>query len=429
MSHETSIYSQSTLDFFKIMDPEIADVLVNELHRQQNQLEMIASENFTSRSVLAAQGSVLTNKYAEGYPGRRFYNGCEVIDIAEQLAIDRACELFGCSYANVQPHSGTQANQEAFYALLQPGDTILGMRLDCGGHLTHGSPVNFSGKWFQAYGYGVDEESYLIDMKEVEKLAKQHRPKLIIAGGSAYPRHIDFAEFRRIADEVGAYLLVDMAHFAGLVAGKAFPSPLPHAHVVTTTTHKTLRGPRGGMILSNDPEIGKKLNSAVFPGMQGGPLMHAIAGKAVAFKEALQPEFQTYARQVVKNAQTLAQELANLDMKILSGGTDSHLLLVDLRPHHLNGSDAANALERAGITCNKNSICNDPLPPSKTSGLRFGSPALTTRGMKEPEFRWIAEAIVRVLLALSQEDSQAIEKQVRREVLDLCEAFPIYSDF
>jgi glycine hydroxymethyltransferase len=303
------------------------------------------------------------------------------------------------------------------------------MKLDCGGHLTHGSKVNFSGKWFHAYGYGVIEESYLIDMSEVEKLAKQHRPKLIITGGSAYPRYIDFAEFRRIADDVGAYLLIDMAHFAGLVAGKAFPSPFPHAHVVTTTTHKTLRGPRGGMILANDLEIGKKLNSSVFPGMQGGPLMHAIAGKAVAFKEALQPEFQTYARQVVKNAQVFAQELMNHEMKVLSGGTDSHLVVVDLRPQNLNGFDTANALERAGITCNKNSICNDPLPPTKTSGLRFGSPALTTRGMKEPEFKWIAEAIVRVLLALLGEDSPTIEKQVRRDVIDLCKAFPIYADF
>lgn len=429
MSHKTSIYSQSTLDVLKIVDPEIADVLENELVRQQNQLELIASENYASRSVLAAQGSVLTNKYAEGYPGHRFYNGCEVVDIAEQLAIDRACELFDCSFANVQPHSGTQANQEVFYALLQPGDTILGMKLDCGGHLTHGSKVNFSGKWFQAIGYGVNEETYTIDMNEVEKLAKEHRPKLIIAGGSAYPRQIDFAEFRRIADDVGAYFLVDMAHFAGLVAGNAFPSPIPHAHVVTTTTHKTLRGPRGGMILANDPEIGKKLNSSVFPGMQGGPLMHAIAGKAVAFKEALQPDFQVYARQVVVNAKIFAQELMNHEMKVVSGGTDSHLVLVDLRPYNLNGYDAANSLERAGITCNKNAICNDPLPPAKTSGLRFGSPALTTRGMKEPEFRWIAEAIVRVLLALSGEDSQTIERQVRREVSDLCDAFPVYKDF
>jgi glycine hydroxymethyltransferase len=423
-----SIYNEETIDILKIVDPEIADVLTNELARQQHQLEMIASENFTSRSVLAAQGSVLTNKYAEGYPGRRFYNGCEIVDIAEQLAIDRACELFGCRYANVQPHSGTQANQEVFFALIQPGDTILGLRLDCGGHLTHGSKVNFSGKWFNAVGYGLIEDTYEIDMAEVERLAKEHRPKLIITGGSAYPREIDFAAFRRIADEVGAYLLVDMAHFAGLVAGKAFPSPIPHAHVVTTTTHKTLRGPRGGMILSNDEEIARKLNSSVFPGMQGGPLMHVIAGKAVAFKEALQPDFQTYAHQVIKNAKVFGQELMNEDMNVLSGGTDCHLVLLDLRSRNLNGFDAANSLERAGITCNKNSICNDPLPPSKTSGLRFGSPALTTRGMKEAEFKWIAEAVVRVLVAQEQAKSEFVEREVRREVIALCNAFPIYAD-
>lgn len=429
MQHQASIYSTSTLEWLDNLDQEISKILEDELTRQQNQLEMIASENFTSRAVLAAQGSVLTNKYAEGYPGRRYYNGCEVVDRAEQLAIDRACQLFECAYANVQPHSGSQANQEVFYALMQPGDTYLGMRLDCGGHLTHGAKVNFSGHWFNALGYGVHPETYLIDMDEVAELARKHRPKLIIAGGSAYPRQIDFAAFRRIADEVGAYFMVDMAHFAGLVAGKVFPSPLPHAHVVTTTTHKTLRGPRGGMILSNQEEMIKKLNSAVFPGMQGGPLMHAIAGKAVSFKEALQPSFQEYSRQVIKNAQTLSDTLIQNGLHILSGGTDSHLILIDIGRYGLNGHDASNALERAGITCNKNSICNDPLPPTKTSGLRLGSPALTTRGMKENEFKWIAQAIVKVLNALVQGASETIEQEVRQEVRSLCNAFPLYQDF
>jgi glycine hydroxymethyltransferase len=428
MGGSSTIYAQSTLDFLNAVDPESADILSRELDRQQHQLEMIASENFVSRAVLVAQGSVLTNKYAEGYPKHRYYNGCEIVDRAEQLAIDRACQLFSCRYANVQPHSGSQANQEAFFALLSPGDVILGMRLDCGGHLTHGSKVNFSGKWFQAYGYGVDPETYLIDMDEVRDLAKQHHPKMIIAGGSAYPRKIDFAAFRQIADEVGAYFLVDMAHFAGLVAGGAFPSPLPHAHLVTTTTHKTLRGPRGGMIVSDHPDLSKKLNAAVFPGLQGGPLMHAIAAKAVAFQEALRPEFKAYAQQVITNAQVLADALSARGLRILSGGTDSHLLLVDVGSYGLSGHDAANALERAGITCNKNSICNDPLPPVQTSGLRFGSPALTTRGMKEKEFRWIAGAIAEVLEALLKGDSLSIEQDVRRQVTELCHAFPLYPE-
>lgn len=426
---KTSLYSQETQDFLKKVDSEIATVLEQELNRQQYQLEMIASENFTSRAVLAAQGSVLTNKYAEGYPGRRYYNGCEVVDIAEQLAIERACQLFDCSYANVQPHAGAQANLEVFMALLQPGDAFLGMRLDSGGHLTHGAKVNFSGKWFTAYGYGLREGDHRIDMDEVAELAQRHRPKLIIAGGSAYPREIDFEAFRKIADSIGAYFMVDMAHFAGLVAGKHFPNPLPHAHVVTTTTHKTLRGPRGGMILSNVEELGKKLNSAVFPGMQGGPLMHVIAGKAVAFKEALQPDFQGYARQIIQNARVLGEVLKEGGLQLVTGGTDCHLILVDLRPFGLTGEDAANALERAGITCNKNSVYRDPLPPQQTSGLRLGSPALTTRGMKEPEFTWIGKTILKVLESLRQGNNDALESQVRQEVRDLCQAFPLYNDF
>lgn len=425
----SSIYSDSTLAFLEETDPMIADVLVNELERQQNQLEMIASENFTSRAVLAAQGSVLTNKYAEGYPGRRYYNGCEIVDLAEEMAIDRACRLFECTYANVQPHSGAQANQEVFFALLQPGDTILGMRLDCGGHLTHGAKVNFSGKWFNAIGYAIDPKTEYIDLAEVEALAVEHKPKLIIAGGSAYSRTIDFAAFRKIADKVGAYLMVDMAHFAGLVAGKAFPSPLPHAHVVTTTTHKTLRGPRGGMILSSDEVVSKKLNGAVFPGIQGGPLMHAIAGKAVAFKEALKPEFQSYAKQVVSNAQVLGETLVAEGLRLATGGTDCHLILVDLTAYGISGADSANLLEAAGITCNKNSIANDPLPPIQTSGIRLGSPALTTRGMKEPEFIWIGKSIAKVLKALSRGDTEQTVRQVREEVTALCKRFPLYQDF
>lgn len=407
-------------------DPAIQSILEEELVRQQNQLEMIASENFTSQAVLAAQGSVLTNKYAEGYPGKRYYNGCEVVDKAETLAIERVCQLFGCSYANVQPHSGSQANQEVFLALLSPGDVILGMDLNAGGHLTHGAKVNMSGKWFKAYGYGLDSQTHLINYEEVEAMALEHKPKLIIAGGSAYPRTIDFARFRTIADKVGAYLMVDMAHFAGLVAGGVFPSPFPHAHVVTSTTHKTLRGPRGGLILAQDEEMGKKLNSAVFPGAQGGPLMHVIAGKAVAFYEALQKDFKVYAAQVIKNAQALGEGLMAEGLSLVTHGTDCHLLLVDLRSYGINGADASNALERAGITINKNSIPHDPMPPTKTSGMRLGTPALTTRGMGEKEMTNIAQMIARVLRAAADGDSTLLEKQVRQEVLELCKAFPLY---
>ena len=424
-----SIYSKRTVEFLSGVDAEISNVLERELSRQQNQLEMIASENFTSRAVMAVQGSVLTNKYAEGYPGRRYYNGCEIVDLAETLAIERACQLFDCCYANVQPHAGAQANQEVFMALLNPGDTILGMSLDSGGHLTHGSKVNFSGKWFNAIGYGIRAEDNLIDMAEVERLAHQHKPKLIIAGGSAYPRAINFAAFRAIADAVGAYFMVDMAHFAGLIAGKQMQSPLPYADVVTTTTHKTLRGPRGGMILSNREDLAKKFNSAVFPGSQGGPLMHAVAAKAVSFKEALQPEFQAYAKQVILNAQVLSDTLIRGGLDIVTGGTDCHLILLDLRSVALNGRDASNALERAGITCNKNSVYNDPRPPVETSGLRLGSPALTTRGMKEQEFVWIGNAILKVLDSAIAGESEAAETEVRQGVKELCNAFPLYQNF
>lgn len=429
MTQTASLYSDATLKSLHTTDPEIARVLDQELARQQNQLEMIASENFTSRAVLAAQGSVLTNKYAEGYPGRRYYNGCEVVDIAETLAIERACQLFDCCYANVQPHSGSQANIEVFMALIKPGDTFLGMNLDSGGHLTHGSSVNFSGKWFNAIGYGLNEDDQCIDMDQVAALAEQHKPKLIIAGGSAYPRTIDFAAFRKIADKVGAYFWVDMAHFAGLVAGKQLENPLKQAHVVTTTTHKTLRGPRGGMILSDHPDLSKKLNSAVFPGSQGGPLMHAIAGKAIAFKEALQPAFQDYSKRVIDNAQTLAKTLRKGGLEIVSGGTDCHLVLVDLRPFNINGRDAANALERAGLTCNKNSVYNDPRPPQETSGLRLGSPALTTRGMGKSEFIWIGDMILDVLRCVREGDSSDAETLARADVTKLCDRFPLYDDF
>jgi glycine hydroxymethyltransferase len=411
------------------IDPEVAGAIDKELGRQRNQIELIASENIVSRAVLEAQGSVLTNKYAEGYPGRRYYGGCEFVDIAEQLAIDRAKRLFGCAFANVQPHSGSQANQAVMLALLQPGDTIMGMSLAAGGHLTHGAAPNLSGKWFRAIQYGVRREDARIDYDEVERLAKVERPKLIIAGGSAYPRVIDFARFRRIADEVGAYLMVDMAHFAGLVAGGAHPSPLPHAHVVTTTTHKTLRGPRGGMILSNDEAIGKKINSAIFPGLQGGPLMHVVAAKAVMLGEALRPEFKLYAHAVVDNARTLAATLVERGLAIVSGGTDTHLLLVDLRPKKLTGKAAEAALERAGITCNKNGIPFDPEKPTVTSGVRLGSPAGTTRGFGQVEFRQIGELIADVLDGLQAhgENNGAAETAVRRKVEALCTAFPVYS--
>lgn len=411
-------------------DRELLGSIEKELHRQQTQIELIASENIVSRAVLEAQGSVLTNKYAEGYPGRRYYGGCEFVDVAETLAIERAKALFDCAFANVQPHCGASANQAVFLALLKPGDTILGMSLDAGGHLTHGAKPNLSGKWFNAVGYGVTKEEGRIDYDQVEALAKEHKPALIIAGGSAYPREIDFPRFRAIADSVGALFLVDMAHFAGLVAGGVYPSPLPHADVVTTTTHKTLRGPRGGMILSRDEEIGKKINSAVFPGLQGGPLMHVIAAKAVAFGEALRPEFKAYSKAVVDNARALAEVLKNRGLDIVSGGTDSHLMLVDLRPKGLTGRDTERALERAGITCNKNGVPFDPQKPMITSGVRLGTPAGTTRGFGVGEFRLVGELIGDVLdgLARNPEGDGQIEAQVRAKVEELCKRFPIYPD-
>jgi glycine hydroxymethyltransferase len=398
------------------------------LHRQQSQIELIASENIVSRAVLEAQGSVLTNKYAEGYPGRRYYGGCEFVDVAERLAIERAKRLFDCGFANVQPHSGAQANQGVFLALLSPGDVILGLSLAAGGHLTHGAPPNLSGKWFKATHYGVRAEDGRIDFDEVERQAETHRPKLIICGGSAYPRIIDFARFRAIADKVGAYLMVDMAHFAGLVAGGVHPNPIPHAQVVTTTTHKTLRGPRGGMILTNDEMTAKKIDSAMFPGLQGGPLMHVIAAKAVAFGEALQPSFPRYAQAVVDNAKVLAETLVAEGLAIVSGGTDTHLMLVDLRPLDLTGRDAEKALERAGMTCNKNGIPFDPRPPTVTSGIRLGSPAATTRGFGVAEFRQIGQWIGEVLrgLARHSNDNEATETRVRQAVTALCERFPVY---
>ncbi len=409
-------------------DPEIFAAIGKELARQQDQIELIASENIVSKAVLEAQGSVLTNKYAEGYPGKRYYGGCEFVDIAEDLAIGRAKKLFDCAYANVQPNSGSQANQAVFLALLQPGDTFLGLSLASGGHLTHGAPPNLSGKWFKAVQYGVRLQDAQIDFDEVERLAKEHRPKLIITGGSAYPRFIDFARFRAIADSVGAYFMVDMAHFAGLVAGGVHPSPLPHAHVVTTTTHKTLRGPRGGMILSNDADIGKKINSAIFPGLQGGPLMHVIAAKAVAFGEALRPEFKLYAKAVKDNAAVMADTLGRRGLDIVSGGTDTHLMLVDLRPKKLTGKAAEASLERAGITCNKNGIPFDPEKPTITSGVRLGSPAATTRGFGAEEFRQVGNLIGDVLdgLAVSPDDNGTTERKVRAQVSELCKRFPIY---
>ena len=410
-------------------DPDIAAAIGRELKRQQDQIELIASENIVSRAVLEAQGSVLTNKYAEGYPGRRYYGGCEFVDQVEQLAIDRAKKLFNCSFANVQAHSGSQANQAVFLALLQPGDVYMGMSLAAGGHLTHGSPVNLSGKWFRPIHYGVRRDDARIDMDEVERLAQEQQPKLIIAGGSAYPRVIDFARFRKIADSVGAYLMVDMAHFAGLVAGGAHPSPLPHAHVVTTTTHKTLRGPRGGMILTNEEEIGRKINSAIFPGLQGGPLMHVIAAKAAMLGECQRPEFRTYARAVVDNARILAATLSERQLAIVSGGTDTHLMLVDLRPKKLTGRAAEIALERAGITCNKNGIPFDPEKPAVTSGIRLGSPAGTTRGFGQAEFRLVGEFIVEVLdglVANGDAGNGAVEAAVKKRVQALCARFPVY---
>jgi glycine hydroxymethyltransferase len=411
-------------------DPELADAIGAELRRQQDGIELIASENIVSAAVLEAQGSVLTNKYAEGYPGRRYYGGCEFVDVAERLAIDRAKQLFGCAFANVQPHSGAQANQAALLALLQPGETILGMSLAAGGHLTHGAAPNLSGKWFRAVQYGVRREDGLLDYDELERLARAEKPKLIIAGGSAYPRTIDFARIRRVADEVGAWFMVDMAHFAGLVAAGLFPSPLPHAHVVTTTTHKTLRGPRGGMVLSNDQELGRKINSAVFPGLQGGPLMHVIAGKAVAFAEALRPEFPAYQAAMISNARVLAETLAERGLAIVTGGTDCHLLLVDLRPKRVTGKAAEASLERALITANKNAVPFDPEKPAITSGIRLGSPAATTRGLGTAEFREIGLMIDQVIegLAGSNDGSnESAERAVAARVRALCGRFPIYA--
>jgi glycine hydroxymethyltransferase len=410
-------------------DPEVAEAIRLELGRQRDEIELIASENIVSRAVLEAQGSVLTNKYAEGLPGKRYYGGCQFVDVAETLAIERVTKLFGCGFANVQPHSGASANAAAFMALMTPGDTFMGLNLAAGGHLTHGSPVNMSGKWFKPVPYGVRRDDQRIDMEEVAKLAREHKPKVIVTGGSAYPRIIDFRAFREIADEVGAKLMVDMAHFAGLVAGGAHPSPFQHAHVVTTTTHKTLRGPRGGVILTDDEALAKKINSAVFPGLQGGPLMHVVAAKAVAFGEALRPAFRVYARNVIENAKALAETLKSRGFDIVSGGTDTHLMLVDLRPKHLTGKVAEAALGRAHITCNKNGIPFDPEKPTVTSGIRLGTPACTTRGFGIAEFRQVGELIAEVLDVLSQkgaEEDSLVEAAVREKVKRLIDRFPIY---
>ena len=424
-AQSASMFSRSLAD----TDPELANAVGKELRRQQTEIELIASENIVSQAVLEAVGSVLTNKYAEGYPGKRYYGGCQYVDIAENLAIDRAKRLFGCDFANVQPSSGSQANQAAFMAMLQPGDTFLGLNLASGGHLTHGSPVNQSGKWFKAVSYNVRRQDHRIDFDDVAALARQHKPKVIVAGGSAYPRQIDFARFRQIADEVGALLMVDMAHFAGLVAGGAHPSPFPHAHVVTTTTHKTLRGPRGGMVLTNDEALAKKINSAVFPGMQGGPLMHVVAGKAVAFHEALQPAFKTYANCVVENAEALGEVLSKGGCDLVSGGTDTHLQLVDLRPKGLTGKAAEAALGRAHLTCNKNGVPFDTASPMVTSGIRLGSPAGTTRGFGVAEFRDIGRMINEVLDGLAKNGEAGngkVEAKVKEEAMALCARFPIY---
>ena len=409
-------------------DPALLESINKEMGRQRSHIELIASENIVSRAVMEAQGSIMTNKYAEGYPGRRYYGGCEYVDIAESLAIERAKKLFSCAYANVQPHSGAQANGAVMLALIKPGDTILGMSLDAGGHLTHGAPPSQSGKWFNAIQYGVRRDNNLIDFEQIEGLAKEHKPKMLIAGGSAYPREIDFKRMREIADSVGAYLLVDMAHISGLVAAGEHPSPLEHAHVVTTTTHKTLRGPRGGMILCNDPALGKKFNSAIFPGLQGGPLMHVIAAKAVAFGEALKPEFKSYTIQVKANARALAKKLNEGGCDIVSGGTDTHLVLVDLRPKGLTGRDADNSLGRANITCNKNGVPFDPEKPMVTSGVRLGTPAGTSRGFGTDEFKQVGDFILEILdgLKKNKEDNSVVEASVRAKVVALCEKFPIY---
>ncbi len=422
---DTGFFTKSLAD----SDPDLFQSITDELGRQRDEIELIASENIVSRAVMEAQGSVMTNKYAEGYPGRRYYGGCQFVDVAENLAIERACKLFDCGFANVQPNSGSQANQGVFTALLQPGDTILGMSLDAGGHLTHGAAPNQSGKWFNAIQYGVRKQDNMLDYDQVQELANEHKPKLIIAGGSAIPRQIDFAKMREIADSVGAYLHVDMAHFAGLVAAGEHPSPFPHAHVATTTTHKTLRGPRGGMILTNDEALAKKFNSAIFPGIQGGPLMHVIAAKAVAFGEALRPEFKTYQQNVIRNAQALSDQLIKGGLDTVTHGTDTHVVLVDLRPKGVKGNATEKALGRAHITCNKNGVPFDPEKPTITSGIRLGSPAGTTRGFMEAEFRQIADWIIEVVdgLAANGEDgNSAVEDKVRAEVAELCARFPIY---
>ncbi len=433
-SRDAAAVSVDTDTFFKAplaeADPEIAEAIGLELERQHEEIELIASENIVSRAVLEAQGSVLTNKYAEGYPGRRYYGGCQFVDIAEKLAIERSTKLFGCAFANVQPHSGAQANQAAFMAMMQPGDTFMGLNLAAGGHLTHGSPVNLSGKWFHVVPYGVRRQDHRIDFDEVERLAQQHKPKVIVTGGSAYPRIIDFRRFREIADRVGALVMVDMAHFAGLVAGGVHPSPFPHAHVATSTTHKTLRGPRGGFVLTNDEELARKINSAVFPGSQGGPLMHVVAAKAVAFGEALRPSFRSYAKAVVENARALAEILKSRGLDIVSGGTDTHLMLVDLRPKRLTGKVAEAALGRAQITCNKNGIPFDPEKPTVTSGIRLGTPAGTTRGFGVAEFQQIGEMIAEVLDAVAHSgagEDVAAEAAVREKAKRLVARFPIYN--
>ena len=432
MSSESKYLNNQYQDFFEMglkqSDPEIYKAINDELIRQQNHIELIASENIVSQAVLEAQGSVLTNKYAEGYPGKRYYNGCEHVDVAEDLAINRLKELFNCKFANAQPHSGAQANGAVFLALLKPGDTFMGMSLNSGGHITHGLKIAMSGKWFNAIGYDVDKNSELIDYDNVEKLALEHKPKLIIAGGSAYSRVINFKRFREIADKVGAYFMVDMAHFSGLVAGKGYPNPLDYAHVVTSTTHKVFRSARGGIILTNHEDLSKKFNSAVFPGYQGGPLMHIIAAKAVGFKEALKPEFQQYIQEVLANAKILAETLKTNGFKIYSGGTDTHLMLVDLRPFNVKGNLAAESLSRANITCNKNGIPFDTESPMVTSGIRLGSQAATTRGFGLKEFKIVGDLITKVIKGLStnKDDNSKIEEEVRKEVVDLCSNFPIY---
>ncbi len=414
------------IDNLKNFDDELFDAIDLELKRQQDNVELIASENIVSKAVLEAQGSILTNKYAEGYPNKRYYGGCEFVDVVEQLAIDRLKKLFNAQFANVQPHAGSQANMAVYGALLKPGDTILGMSLDAGGHLTHGAKVSISGKWFNSIQYGVDRESGLIDYEQVRSLANNHKPKLIIAGGSAYPRQVDFVKFRAIADECGAFLMVDMAHFAGLVASGLYPNPINFADVVTTTTHKTLRGPRGGAILTNNAEIAKKINSAIFPGMQGGPLMHVIAGKAVCFKEALSDEFKKYSEQVIKNAKVLGETLLNRGFKLVTGGTDTHLLLVDLTPKGINGKELTETLEKVNITANKNAIPYDPLPPSTTSGIRLGTPAGTTRGFKEKEFEIVGNAIADVVEAMNTPMIDKVLEEVKQRIAELTKTYPIY---